>query len=89
MASARVRIRSAGARALLASGAVEGELLSLADGIAAACNASVSPDPMENPAFMAGSEPGGSRARARVWTSSPHGVHANNRNNTLLNHLRG
>lgn len=87
MGSARVRVNSSGARALLTSAAVAGMLGSRADAIAAGCNTSVSSDPMRNPAFMAEVSAEGGRAHARVYASSPHGIRADNKRSTLLSNL--
>lgn len=84
MASVKVRMNSAGAREVLNSAGVLGELEFRAEAIAAAANAKASPDSMDNPAFMADAQAGGSRARARVFTASTHGINNNNKYNTLL-----
>lgn len=87
MASVRVRMNSAGARAVLNSAGVLGDLESRAASIAAAANARTSTDEMRNPAYMSEGESGGTRARARVWTATPHGIRNNNKYNTLLSSL--
>ena len=46
-----------------------------------------SPDEMRNDSFMADGDSDGSRARARAFAATPHGINANNRHNTLLKSL--
>lgn len=84
---ARVRISSAGARALLTSAAVQADIGARAIAIATAACRMTSPDEMRNAPFMADGDAGGSRARARVFAATPHGVNANNGHNTLLRSL--
>ncbi len=83
----RVRISSAGARAILTSAAVQVDLGSRAIAVATAACRMTSPDEMRNAPFMADGDAGGSRARARAFASSEHGKRANNRHNTLLRSL--
>ena len=83
----RVRINSAGARAVLTSDGVAGKLGNMASAIAASANAKASPDNMRNDAYMSEVDSSGSRSRARVWTASPHGIRNNNKHNTLLKSL--
>ena len=83
---ARVHVSSSGAQALLAGAAVQADLMARAERIAATANAGTSPDDMANPPYMA-VDASGSRARARVITSSPHGIRDNNKHNTLLKSL--
>lgn len=83
----RVRIHSAGARAVLTSDGVAGKLGDMAAAIAASANAKASPDNMRNDAYMSEVDSSGSRSRARVWTASPHGIRNNNKHNTLLKSL--
>lgn len=83
----RVRINSAGAKAILTSSAVRADLMSRAERIAARANGMVSSDEMRNDAFMASDASSTSRARAHVYTASPHGINAQNKNNVLLKSL--
>lgn len=87
MARTRVKINSAGAKAVLNSAGVLGDLDARAAAIAAAACSRASDDPMANPPYIAASESGGGRARARVFTGSPHGIRNNNKYNTLLTSL--
>lgn len=83
----RVRIHSAGARAVLTSAGVAGKLGDMASAIAGSANSKASPDKMRNDAYMSEVDSSGNRAHARVWTASPHGIHNNNKHNTLLKSL--
>lgn len=83
----RVRINSAGARAILTSAAVRDDLMDRAERIAARANSMVSDDEMRNDAFMASDASSTSRARAHVHTASPHGINAQNKDNVLLKSL--
>ena len=83
----RVRINSAGAKAILTSSAVRADLMSRAERIAARANGMVSSDEMRNDAFMASDASSTSRAHAHVYTASPHGINAQNKNNVLLKSL--
>ena len=85
--SVRVRINSAGARAVLTSAGVAGRLGDMASAIAASANAKTSPDDMRNDAYMSEVDSSGNRAHARVWTATPHGIRNNNKHNTLLKSL--
>ena len=83
----KVRLNSAGARAVLTSDGVAGKLGDMASAISASANAKASPDNMRNDAYMSEVDSSGSRSRARVWTASPHGIRNNNKHNTLLKSL--
>ena len=83
----KVRINSAGARAVLPSAGVAADVGARAVAVATAANRMTSPDEMRNAPFMADGDAGGSRARARAFASSEHGKRANNRHNTLLRSL--
>lgn len=83
----KVRLSSAGARAILTSAAVRDDLMDRAERIAAHANGMVSDDRMRNDAFMASDASGTSRARAHVHTASPHGINAQNKGNVLLKSL--
>ena len=83
----KVRINSAGARAVLTSAGVAGKLGDMASAISASANAKASPDNLRNSAYMSEVDSSGNRARARVWTASPHGIRNNNKHNTLLKSL--
>lgn len=83
----KVRIRSAGAKDVLTSPGVVQDISARADAIAASARAKTSPDKMRNEPYMAETDTGGTRARGRVWASSPHGIRSNNKHNTLLNSL--
>ena len=83
----RVTLDSAGARAILTSEGVRADLMARAERIAARANGMVSKDEMRNDAFMASDASGPSRARAHVYTASPHGINAQNKSNVLLKSL--
>ena len=83
----RVRINSAGARAVLTSAGVAADVGARAIAVATAANRMTSPDEMRNDPFMADGDSDGSRARARAFAATPHGINANNRHNTLLKSL--
>jgi hypothetical protein len=85
--SIRVRINGAGAKALLTSAGVAADISARADAIAQSACAKTSPDEMRNAPYMSETDAGGTRARGRVWTSSPHGIRSNNKHNTLLNSI--
>lgn len=84
----KVRLNSAGARAILASAEVQADLMARAERIAARANSMVSEDEMRNDAFMASDDASNShRARAHVYTASDHGIYAQNKNDVLLKAL--
>lgn len=83
----RVTLDSAGARAILTSAAVKADIMARAERIAARANGMVSEDEMRNDAFMASDASRASRARAHVYTASPHGINAQNKINVLLKSL--
>ena len=83
----KVRLNSSGARAILMSAAVQADLMARAERIAARANGMVSADEMRNDAFMASDASSSSRARAHVYTATPHGINAQNKNNVLLKAL--
>ena len=83
----RVRINSAGARAVLTSAGVAADIGARAIAVATAANRMTSPDEMRNDPFMADGDSDGSRARARAFAATPHGINANNKHNTLLKSL--
>lgn len=87
MAKTKVRINSAGARAILTSGAVSAELDRRGKAIARAANGMASADTLRNPPFSANTKNGMNRARCIVGTASPHGIHHNNKYDTLLKAL--
>ena len=87
MAKTKVRINSAGARSILMSGAVYAELDRRGQAIARAANGMASADQLRNPPFSADTKNGMNRARCIVGTASPHGVHHNNKHNTLIKAL--
>lgn len=87
MARSKVRISAEGARALLSSPAVQANLMARAEAIAASACAKASPDRMDSEPFMAADASTSGRARARVFTATPHGARSQNKNNTLLNSL--
>lgn len=80
----KVRINSAGARAILSSTAVALRLGEMASSICASANAKASPDEMFNDPYDYDLKAGGSRARASVFTANPHGINAQNKDNVLL-----
>ena len=87
MGKTKVRINSAGARAILMSGAVAAELDRRGQSIARAAGAMASADTLRKPPFSANTENGMNRARCIVYTNSPHGIHNNNKHNTLIKAL--
>lgn len=87
MADVRVRINSAGARAILSSPEMGALVGARADAIRDAANAAASEDDMLNEPFESGVGVYGDRARASVVTATPHGKRHNARNSTLVNAL--
>ena len=83
----KVRINQAGARALLASPAMQSDVMARAEAIAASACAKTSPDRMRSEPFMAADGSTSTRARARAFAATPHGINANNKHNTLLKSL--
>ena len=83
----KVRINSAGARAILTSDGVANDLAERAIAIATKACHDASPDEMHNAPFMADGDSDGARAHARAFTSSPHGINSQNKHNTLLKAL--
>lgn len=87
MAKTKVRINSAGVRSILMSGAVSAELDRRGQAIARAACSMSSEDTLRKPPFSANTENGMNRARCIVGTASPHGIHHNNKYNTLVKAL--
>lgn len=87
MGKTKVRINSAGARSILMSGAVAAELDRRGQAIARAACSMSSEDTLRKPPFSANTENGMNRARCIVGTASPHGIHHNNKYNTLVKAL--
>lgn len=87
MGDVRFRMNPAGARALLGSRAAADMVGGYAERCAAACNAEASPDDMRNEPFGSSAKAGGARARASVFTASPHGFNHNAKNDTILRNL--
>lgn len=83
----RVRINSAGAKAILTSAGVANDLAERAIAIATKACRDASPDEMHNAPFMADGDADGARARARAFTASTHGINSQNKHNTLLKAL--
>lgn len=83
----RVRINSAGAKAILTSAGVANDLAERAIAIATKACRDASPDEMHNAPFMADGDADGARARARAFTASTHGIRSQNKRNTLLKAL--
>lgn len=85
----RVRIKSAGARSVLTSSAVQGDLDARAERIADRANAAVGPkwEGTDETPYKADSGGGKSRARAVVFTRNVQGMYDNNKRNTLLKSL--
>lgn len=83
----KVRINSAGARAVLTSAGVANDIAERAIAIATKACHGASPDDMDNAPFMADGDADGARARARAFTSSKHGIRSQNKKNTLLKAL--
>lgn len=67
----RVRINSAGARAVLGAIGVQADLMSRAEAISDRANGMVSADKMRNDAFMEDIATDGGRARGRVRRHAP------------------
>ena len=84
MARAKVRINSAGARSVLQSARVLADLEARAASIARAANSMCSADNMRERPFEYDAKIGMNRARATVYTATPHGARANNRRNVLI-----
>lgn len=87
MGNVKVRINSAGARAIMLGGAVSAELDRRGQAIARSACSMASPDTLDNPPFSANTMGGANRARCIVGTASPHGVNNNNKHNTLIKAL--
>ena len=83
----KVRINSAGAKAILTSPGVANDLAERAIAIATKACHDTSHDKMDNAPFMADGDANGARAHARAYTSSPHGINSQNKHNTLLKAL--
>ena len=83
----RVRLNNAGARAVLTSAKVQSDLMERAEQIAERANGMVSADRMRNDAFRVSDASSPSRARAHVYTASPHGKNAQNKSDVLLKAL--
>lgn len=84
MAKVKVRINSAGARAVLRSPAVLADLEARAASIERAASAMCSADNMRERPFEHDARNSMNRARATVRTATPHGVYANNKRNVLI-----
>ena len=87
MGKTKVRINSAGARSILMSGAVAAELDRRGQAIARVACSMASEDTLRKPPFSANTKNGMNRARCIVGTASPHGIHHNNKYNTLVKAL--
>lgn len=85
----KVRMNSAGARALLTSGAMASFVDKQGAKVESAANSMASADPMRNPAFARSTKAGSNRVRCVVATANPHGVRANNKRNILIKSLGG
>ena len=85
MGRVRVKISSAGARAVLSSAGVQADLDARAARIKAAADAMTPParGASRNPDHVVASG-GGSRARSAVIAANPHSIASNSRRNTLL-----
>lgn len=85
----RVRIHSAGARAVLTSASVQSDLSARAERIADRANAAVGDrwEGAEETPYKAESGGGKSRARAVVFTRNIQGIYDNSKHNTLLKSL--
>lgn len=83
----KVRVNSAGARAVMQSAAP----LVDAQGakVEAAANSMLGPDGHDRAGFARDTRIGANRARCTVRTATAHAVHANNRRNILLKALGG
>ena len=79
-----VKMNSAGCIELLRSEAVASDMLARAERIADRANSQASPDEMDNMPFEAGQGESPGRMYAYVVTATPHGIHHNNKHNTLL-----
>lgn len=87
MGSARFRMSSAGARSLLTSPGAVALVRAEAERCAAACNAQASADSMRNRPFESDASSGGTRARASVFTATPHGSRHNAKHDTIMRSL--
>ena len=83
----KVRLNSAGARAVLTSISVQADITARAEAICDRANGMVSADKMRNVAFMEDFAGDGGRARAVVFAASTHGKNAQNKGNVLLNSI--
>lgn len=81
MANVKVKMNSAGARAILNSAGVQGNLLNRANGIKA------SAEGMGNGKYSADVRPGKNRAHAMVKTTDFVSIKSNAKHNTLLKAL--
>lgn len=81
MANVKVKINSAGAKAILNSGGVQSELLRRANSI------KMSADGMGKGKYTADVQPGKNRAHAMVKTTDFVSIKSNAKNNTLLKAL--
>lgn len=84
MADVKVVMNHAGARSILTHPDVAVAIGSLADRVRDAANSMASEDDMLNEPFESDLKVGKNRARASVYTASPHGIRHNNKHNTLL-----
>lgn len=87
MGSVKVRINSAGARAILQSSEMLSDVASRGSAIADAACSMTTPDMRGKRPFETNAEVGMNRARAIVYTNSYHGVASNSKHHTLLKAL--
>ncbi len=88
MGSVKVRVNSAGARAVLTSPGVLADVGRRGEAVAsAACAMASSPDGHHGPPFASDARNGMNRARAVVSTATEHGRYANAKHDALLRAL--
>lgn len=88
MGDVKVRINSAGARAVLTSSGVLADVERRGRAVAeAACASASSPDGHGRPPFSSDARNGANRARAVVYTASEHGKYANAKHDALVRAL--
>lgn len=87
MASVKVRVNAAGARAVLQSA---GPLVDEQGAkVEAAANSMLGPDGHDRPGFARDTRVGANRARCTVRTATEHAVYADRKRNILLKALGG
>ena len=88
MGSVKVRVKSAGARAVLTSPGVLADVGKRGEAVAAAaCAMASSPDGHGRPPFESDAANGANRARAVVATATKHGMYATAKHDALIKAL--